>query len=393
MLNPDPRTNRGDGSAVGRHPVDRPDPLDASIQVRGGTNGRVLYIASKPDIHHETRNPYFRLMYGALAGYGIEHRGEFQLNNQWLRQNATALDALHIHWPEHIWRLHDRTRLRRIWWLIGFLRLARSFGIQRVWTVHNLPPHEIQAADLGGLWMLAREIDLFVCHSNDVASRLHRWLRPPRSSATVLMRLGNYDGVYPPPRDPERFAQASGIPLNKPIVTVLGMLRAYKGLDVALEAARLLRPLVHLVIAGTPMCDIADLRRAAAASADHVTLIAERLSDQNVSNLLHLSEMMWLPYHRISSSSAVLLSLTASRGVIASDLPFFREILDGAVGAGRLVRPSDPVAIAEATREYLKVPADERSRAAREVADRYAWEQVVKDFASALKTRARKPAA
>jgi beta-1,4-mannosyltransferase len=349
---------------------------------------RTFRIVSRPDIHHETRNPYFRLMYRALTDYGIEHRGEFQLNNAWLRTNAAELDAIHIHWPEHLWRLHERTRLRRIWWLIGFLRLARTFGIQRVWTVHNLPPHEIQAADLGGLWLLAREIDVFVCHSVDVAARVRRWLRPPRSSAIVLMRLGNYDGVYPPPHDPERFAHSFGIPLNKPIVTVLGLLRAYKGLDVALEAARLLRPSVHLVVAGTPIGDITELRQAVAAWADHVTLIADRLSDQNVSNLLHLSEMMWLPYRRISSSSAVLLALTASRGVIASDLPFFREILEG--GAGRLVKPSDPMALAEATRAYLQVPASERAAAARKLADRYAWDQVVQDFALTLKARARR---
>jgi glycosyltransferase involved in cell wall biosynthesis len=143
------------------------------------------------------------------------------------------------------------------------------------------------------------------------------------------------------------------------------------------------------VIAGTPLGDITALRRDAAASADHVTLIADRLSDQNVSNLLHLSEMMWLPYRRISSSSAVLLALTASRGVIASDLPFFREILEGAASAGRLVKPSDPMALAEATRAYLEVPASERAAAARKLADRYAWDQVVQDFALTLKARAR----
>jgi beta-1,4-mannosyltransferase len=350
---------------------------------------RALYITSRPTILPETQNPYFRLLYRALARHGIEHRGEFQLNDDWLRENAAKIDAVHVHWPEHIWRLEGRTRLRRIWWLISFLRLARTFQIQRVWTVHNLPPHEINATDLTALWLLAREIDVFVCHSVDVASRVRRWLRPSRSSAIVLMRLGNYDGVYPPPQDPERFAQSFGIPLNKPIVTVLGLLRAYKGLDIALDAARLLKPSVHLVIAGTPLGDITELRRAAAASADHVTLIADRLSDQNVSNLLHLSEMMWLPYRRISSSSAVLLALTASRGFIASDLPFFREILEGAAGAGRLVKPGSPMALAEATRAYLRVPASERAAAARKLADRYAWDQVVHDLALTLKARAR----
>src|SRR4029453_12180024 len=107
-------------------------------------------------------------------------------------------------------------------------------------------------------------------------------------SEIVLMRHGNYDGAYPTPRDPATFARGAGIPLNKPVITVLGLLRSYKGLDVALRAARILRQSAHLVIAGTPIGDISALRRDAAAVADHVTLIAERLPDQNVSNLLHL---------------------------------------------------------------------------------------------------------
>jgi glycosyltransferase involved in cell wall biosynthesis len=85
-----------------------------------------------------------------------------------------------------------------------------------------------------------------------------------------------------------------------------------------------------------------------------------------------------------------LLALTASRGVIASDLPFFREILDGAASAGRLVTPSDPMALAEATRSYLQVPASERSAAARALADRYDWDKVVHDFAETLKAKARR---
>jgi hypothetical protein len=42
---------------------------------------------------------------------------------------------------------------------------------------------------------------------------------------------------------------------------------------------------------------------------------------------------------------------------------------------------------------YLQVPANDRSAAARGLADRYAWDRVVKDFAQALKARARTPCA
>jgi beta-1,4-mannosyltransferase len=349
---------------------------------------RILHIASRPGVEDEQQNPYFRLLYGALAHYEIEHRGAFQLNNEWLRRNAATLDAIHIHWPEYLWRVDGRTRAKRVIGLIRFLRLARELGIERVWTVHNLPPHETQIADLWGLWLLAREVDVFVCHSDDVASRLRRWLRPPRASAVVRMRFGNYDGAYPPPRDPGKFAEANSVPLTKPIVTVLGLLRPYKGIDVAMQAARILRDSVHLVIAGPPGDDMTEIRRTAAASAGQVTLIDQRLSDQDVSNLLHLSDVMWLPYRRISGSSALLLALTASRGVVASDLPFFREILSDNEDAGRLVPTDNPSALAEATRAYMEVPRDRRSAAARMLADQFGWDDVVRDFALTLKARA-----
>jgi beta-1,4-mannosyltransferase len=345
-----------------------------------------LRIVSRPGVNDQEQNPYFRLLYGALASYAIEHRGAFQLNNEWLRRNAADLDAIHIHWPEYLWRVDGRTLPRRVAGLVRFLRLAKSLGLQRVWTVHNLPPHERQIADLAGLWLLAREIDLFVCHTVDVAARLKRWLRPPRSSTVVQMPLGNYDGAYPPAQDPLETARQLGIPTDKPVVIVLGLLRPYKGLDVALRAARMLHDSTHLVIAGEPFGDLSEIRREVAA-AGNATLIDRRLSDQDVSNLLNLSNVMWLPYRRISSSSAVLLALTASRGVIASDLPFFRELLSGHEDAGRLVLPDNPAALAGATRAYLAVPRDRRCAAARRLADRFAWHDVVRDFALALKAR------
>jgi hypothetical protein len=47
------------------------------------------------------------------------------------------------------------------------------------------------------------------------------------------------------------------------------------------------------------------------------------------------------------------------------------------------------MALAEATRAYLKMPARERAAAARTLADQYDWDHVVQDFALTLKARAR----
>ncbi len=347
-----------------------------------------LRLVSRPNTDHD--NPYFRLLYGALSTHGIEHRGLFSLNDDWLRSNAADLDAIHIHWPEYLWRVEGRTGLRPIGGLVRFLRLAGRLGLRRVWTVHNLPPHEPQVSDFIGLWCLAREIDIFVCHSEDVATRVRRWLSPPRDSSLVIMHLGNFDGTYPPAQDPAVFARRTGIPPDKTVVTVLGRLRPYKGIETAISAANLLPASVHVVIAGRAFGDISDIRRRVEGANGRVTLIDRDLADQEVSDLLSLSEVVWLPYQRVSTSAMLLLSMTAGRGVIATDLPFFREILSGAEDAGRLVADTSPAAFAAATLDYLSVPATRRTAAARGVANRFPWTQVVADLAGTLKAQVRR---
>jgi beta-1,4-mannosyltransferase len=346
---------------------------------------RPIRLASRPNIDHE--NPYFRLLYAALARHGIEHRGLFSLSDAWLHEHAPNLDAVHIHWPEFLWRVDDRTRWRLIGGLVRFLRLAKRLGLQRVWTVHNLPPHERQIADLAGLWLLAREIDLFVCHSNDVAARVRRWLRPPATSDLLRMPIGNYDGVYPPPLDSAAFAEAIGAPSGKSLIAIVGQLRLYKGLDIAIQAAALLPPSMHVVIAGRPNADVSGLRHRMSEAPGRVTLFERDLTEQEVSNLLELADVVWLPYRRVSGSAALLLALTASRGVITSDLPFFREILAGSPDAGRLVPVGNAAALAEATASYLSLPSHLRNSAARSIANDFAWNGVIGEFATILRAR------
>ncbi len=347
--------------------------------------GRPLHIASRPGTDHD--NPYFDLLYRALAAFNIEHRGLFQLNDDWLRKNAADIDAVHIHWPEYLWRVDERATFRQVGGVIRYLRLAHRLGLQRVWTVHNLPPHESTPLDLASLWILSREIDVFVCHTKNVARRVRRWLRPPAASEFVTMPIGNYDGAYPPPSHTHALAQKFGIPAGKTIIAILGRLRPYKGLDTAVRAARLLPPWLHVVVAGRPSGDFTSVRRAAATADDRITLIERDLSNQEVSDLLQLAALVWLPYRRITTSAALLLALSASRGVVATDLPFFDEILSRSPDAGRLVAVGDAHALAESTIEYLKLPPERRSRAARALADEFQWSSGVGDFATVLRRR------
>jgi beta-1,4-mannosyltransferase len=347
------------------------------------TDMRDVRIASRPGPENE--NPYFRLMYGALEREGVHYAGPFQVNDGWLRSHASEFDALHLHWPEWLWRPRGRSSPRMIVGLNRYLALARRLGLLRVWTVHNLPPHEWQAADAAGLWLIAREIDLFVCHSRESERRTRQWLRPRASAHTIVMPHGNYDGAYPPPSPGADPRAEFGLPRDKPLIGLVGQLRRYKGIETALDAIAKLGDRAHLVIAGRPVGDVRWLLQRAAGMSSRVTLIDRALSDQELADLLSVLDLYWLPYARITGSGALLLALTAGIAVAASDIPFFRELLEGSPAAGRLATPGDAASLADVTEALFAVRRDDRRAAARAIADSYSWLACTRLLADAIR--------
>jgi len=118
-------------------------------------------------------NPYFTLCHAALEKHGIVAVDDLAIDLGQLRGRAGALDAVHLHWPEDIWRrdfgqatgrLGRALRAgQRLLYLRRFLRAARALGIERVWTVHNMEPHEgAYRWDHYGYRLLARETDVVI---------------------------------------------------------------------------------------------------------------------------------------------------------------------------------------------------------------------------------------
>lgn len=340
-----------------------------------GQMSRTIRIAVRPN-PADCPNPYLRLFYEALAPAGVELAEPLNVNNRWLLDHAESLDAIHIHWPETIWRPspHAGGVYRRLAGLFSFLRLARRLGIKRVWTVHNIVPHEARAAvDFLGCLALARSADLLICHSEDAADAVRRRYRP--SGRLVVMHHGNFDAVYPAPRAREIVLRDLGLDPHRPVAACLGEQRRYKGLEVARAAFERLNGAVQWIAAGQPHAEmppvLADLH-----SRDAVVL-ARRLSDQEFADITSAADVIWLPYHHITGSSVLLASLTLGTAVVASDLSFFRKVLEHDGPAGRLVKPGDAVALADATMTLLQTPRDERRAAALAIAARFDWRETV----------------
>jgi glycosyltransferase involved in cell wall biosynthesis len=356
---------------------------------------RPFRIAAYPPHVAQLENPYFTLFHAALAKHGICVSDDLEIDPRWLRSRAGQLDAVHLHWPENIWRQQrDFGRLsrparalragRRFWDLYRFLRVARGLGIQRIWTVHNLEPHEgAYRWDRYGYRLLAYESDLVVCHSRSAIESVLQRDRP--RGRVILMPMGAQAGTYPSPRPRGDVLAQLGLDPDLPVVASLGRLRWYKGLDLACAAIERLHGRVQLIVGGPRHAgfDLTPIQQAVERTRG-IVLIARKLSDQEFSDFMSASDAVLLPYRQITGSAALLTALGFGRGVVASDLPYFREILAEQSDASAIVASSDPGAWADSIIAFLSRPVETRQRAALRLADRYSWDRCVEPMVAAV---------
>jgi glycosyltransferase involved in cell wall biosynthesis len=264
--------------------------------------------------------------------------------------------------------------------------------MKRLWTVHNLEPHEdVLRWDRYGYRILAAESDLIICHSNWSAHEVRRRYRP--SAQVVVMPMGELASAYPPPRPRTEVLTALGLDPSRPVVSCLGRMRQYKGLDLACAAVERMRGQVQLVIGGARQSsfDQAPLVNAASRM-PFVVLLARHLSDQELADVTAASDAVLLPYRSITSSAALLTAVGFGRGTIASDLPYFREILAPEPEAAAIVSRHDPEAWAEAIALFLARPEDVRRRAALRLAGRYSWDRCIEPVLDAVNAPAQRRA-
>jgi glycosyltransferase involved in cell wall biosynthesis len=337
-------------------------------------------------------NHYIDLYYRALEPFGFQRVRPLVYKDQFLHDHATDFDIIHIQWlHEDLWRCRGAGLMGRLKGVAGlwkFLRIAKRMGKPIVWTVHDLEPHDgSRLIDRAGTTVLARSADLVICHAASTRDRLVRKYFGRRDT-TVLMRHGNYDGVFPTARPRVETLTALGLDPNRPTLVAVGSLRTYKGFEVAVEAANELGPDYQLIIAGGPndrSPEVPDVLKKHAANRTNVRLVLKMITDEEMTDLYAASDCVLLPYRWITGSGALLTAFTLGRGVVASDLPFFRSELIDEPAAGVLVKPGDPVALAAGVREFFASDVSARHAAARRLADRVPWSEVVKPVVERLR--------
>ena len=270
------------------------------------------------------------------------------------------MDIVHIHWPERIWRGRRLGRLdniaawvtarsaRGVYRLRRFLDTAGKRGMMRVWTVHNMAHHEgVSTIDRWGYRELANHSDLLLCFSTSTATDLRR--EYGHDIPILVIPHGSYAGAYPPPRARHEACAQFGLRDDIPVVSCLGLLRPYKGVELACDAVESLGGRVQLLVGGQPHRDFdtAGLVARAESSGRTIVAIPRALTEAEFSDAVGASDAVLLPYRAVTGSGVLFAAWTLGAGVIASDLPFFREMLDARPLLGQTFRPA-PVPISRA---------------------------------------------
>jgi glycosyltransferase involved in cell wall biosynthesis len=260
-----------------------------------------------------------------------------------VRRRACDADLQHWQW---IWLEAVSTRL-----------LPR--GRPQVLTMHNVLRRERSGR------RLAERMDATIVHTRHGAELLGGGPRVHVIPHGVFEHLTRLPDERPLPAD---LAAVEG-----PVVLCFGVVRPYKGVDVLVDAFRSVEG-AELWVVGRPLGMSLDSLRAPPS----VRFVPRYVSDAELPAFFRRADLLVLPHRTVDVSGVLFAGLAFGKPMVLSDVGGFRELVEEH-GAGRLVPPGDPGALAEAIGDLLADPGErerlaEKARAA--AAGPYSWDTV-----------------
>lgn len=247
----------------------------------------------------------------------------------------------------------------------------------RVMTLHNVLRRSAGGAGAATLRLLARRLDALIVHTRHGARELERLtgIEPARVRVIphgAFDRLARLPDARPLPAE---LARVEG-----PVVLCFGTVRPYKGVDVLLEAFRDVED-AELWVVGRPLSGSLDhLHRLAAGSRGRVRFVTRYVGEREIPAFFRRADLVVLPHREVDQSGVLSVALAFGKPIVMSAVGGFVEVAQEH-GAGRLVPPGDPVALAAAIRGLLHddgARAALAERAAEAAAGPYSWDRVAR---------------
>jgi glycosyltransferase involved in cell wall biosynthesis len=309
----------------------------------------------------------------APAGYGVTesfYRLATRFGRDAPRRRRAVKLAEHVPDMLRYRRRADTADVRHFQWLpleridAHLLPAARP----RVLTMHNVIRRE--AVDL----RLAERMDAVIVHTRHGAELLGGGENVhviPHGAFEHLTRQRVEEPL------PPELAAVEG-----PVVLSFGVIRPYKGTDVLVEAFQGVEG-AELWVVGRPLeVSIERLRRLAPPG--RVRFVDRYVSDAELPAYFRRADLLVLPHRNVDMSGVLFAGVAFGKAMVLSDVGGFRELAEEH-GAGTLVPPGDPAALAAEIGRLLADPEARRGleeHAAAAAAGPFSWDRIAGQTAS-----------
>jgi glycosyltransferase involved in cell wall biosynthesis len=293
-----------------------------------------------------------------------------------------GIRILHIHWvylfaPLWVQKIPSGRRLMQGWFAIC-LAIARILGYGIVWTAHNVLPHaQVFANDRTARQRLAENCDVAIVHNRANIPAV----RSLGAEDIRVIEAGSYIGEYPDTLDRSEARHRLSLGPDERVVSFVGLIETYKGIDWLLEAADRLphRVRLRIVIAGRCRDEalLDHLRSLAAAVPDRVITRFEYVPDDELQVYLRCADLAVFPLKQITNSSSVLLALSFGVPVL---IPAFGEFDEIPQDVAVRYEPGLPglVTALSAAADLESSVIDSLAVGARSYAESLSWERCAK---------------
>lgn len=237
-------------------------------------------------------------------------------------------------------------------------------------TAHDVMPREPHPGQVAGLRRALGRADAVVVHSQDGRKRLESDLGIDPSKVHVIEH-GAFTHLRDVPVPAPLPTELEGV--EGPVALLFGLMRPYKGIEVAVEAWHGIDD-AELWVVGMPRMDIEPLRRAAP---PNVRFVDRFVDDAEIPALFQRADLALLPYLEIDQSGVLFTAMAFGTPLVLSAVGGFPEVAEA--GGAELVQPGDAAGLRDAVRRLLDDP-DARARlsegASRLTRERYDWDRV-----------------
>ncbi|HEY5142964.1 MAG TPA: glycosyltransferase family 4 protein [Solirubrobacteraceae bacterium] len=241
-----------------------------------------------------------------------------------------------------------------------------------VLTAHDVLPREPRLGQRDAQRRLYDRVDAVVVHSEHGRARLVGELGVDPARVTVIPH-GAFTHLLDVPDAAPLPAELAAV--TRPVVLLFGLMRPYKGIDVALEAWRGIDD-AELWVVGMARMDVAPLR---AAAPPGVRFVERFVDDRELPAFFERADLVVLPYREIDQSGVLFTALAFGRPLVLSAVGGFPEV--AREGAAELVAPGDAAALHATLRRLLDDPAARAALGARAAAaarERFGWDPIAR---------------